>query len=204
MAPTRKLQGSSPLAFLALAVLALPAAAQDWAGPYIGANIGYVHGDFDNNIPANPGPIGDSGSAIGGIQAGYNWTSGNAVFGLEADISALDIYGQSPGGRFEEDWMGTLRFRAGTVVAQDYLIYGTVGVAWTRKSITLTGAGTDEEWEPGLALGAGVERWFGVRTSGRLELLYVDVPESTQIPGGVPAVGGSSNLIARVGVNLHF
>ena len=52
-----------------------------WAGPYLGANLGYGWGSVDNN-PTNPSGF------VGGVQAGYNWQSGAMVFGLEGDIQA--------------------------------------------------------------------------------------------------------------------
>ena len=52
-----------------------------WAGPYLGANLGYGWGSVDNN-PTKPSGF------EGGIQAGYNWQAGPWVFGVEGDIQA--------------------------------------------------------------------------------------------------------------------
>ena len=70
--------------------------AWSWAGPYIGANIGYsagksktdaVFSDFTTGAPLlATGSTGNLNGMIGGIQGGYNWQGGNWVGGIEADI----------------------------------------------------------------------------------------------------------------------
>src|SRR5271156_3389979 len=52
-----------------------------WAGPYLGANLGYGWGSVDHN-PTQPSGF------EGGAQAGYNWQSGAIVFGIEGDLQA--------------------------------------------------------------------------------------------------------------------
>jgi len=70
--------------------------AWSWAGPYIGANIGYSAGksktdaafsDFTTGAPLlATGSTDNLNGAIGGIQGGYNWQWGNWVGGIEADV----------------------------------------------------------------------------------------------------------------------
>ena len=70
--------------------------AWSWAGPYIGANIGYsagksktdaVFSDFTTGAPLlATGSTDNLNGAIGGIQGGYNWQWGNWVGGIEADV----------------------------------------------------------------------------------------------------------------------
>jgi outer membrane immunogenic protein len=71
------------------------APAYDWSGFYLGVNVGLGLGRDLSNITnitalqsstAYLGPIG----AIGGAQAGYNWQTGDWVFGLETDIGLCD------------------------------------------------------------------------------------------------------------------
>jgi opacity protein-like surface antigen len=57
-----------------------PIGAYSWSGPYLGLNLGYQWGYTTNN-PTRP-----SGTA-GGIQAGYNWQSGQFVYGGEMDLN---------------------------------------------------------------------------------------------------------------------
>ena len=75
--------------------------AWSWAGPYIGANIGYsagksktdaVFSDFTTGAPLlATGSTDNLNGMIGGIQGGYNGQGGNWVGGIEAD---LQISGQ--------------------------------------------------------------------------------------------------------------
>lgn len=187
----------------AMGLLACGATAQDWAGPYVGFHLGGAYAEFDNSVPALPGPTGDAGSGIGGIQLGYNWQNGDVVFGPELDFSLMDLEGRSAGGRFEEDAMASLRMRVGKV-AGEYMYFGSLGVAWTERTIGLTGVGSTTDYEPGLMVGGGVERFLGKSTTGRLEAFYVDVPKSNETVGGTPTAAGSDNLLFRAGVNLHF
>jgi outer membrane immunogenic protein len=47
-----------------------PYFAFSWAGPYVGATLGYEWGSIDNN-PTRPN------GAAGGFEAGFNWQNGN-------------------------------------------------------------------------------------------------------------------------------
>src|SRR5262249_30386211 len=73
-----------------------------WAGPYIGANIGYAWGDITNSV-ANP-----SGAA-GGVQGGYNWQFGQWLVGLEGDVQASGASDTFANWKFSNPWFGTLR-----------------------------------------------------------------------------------------------
>ena len=79
-----------------------------------------------------------------------------------------------------------------------------MGVAWTEKKTSLTGIGSTTDYEPGLMIGGGAERWLGENLTGRIEAYYVDVPKSRQNVGGVTTSGGSQNAVFRAGLNLHF
>jgi iron complex outermembrane receptor protein len=80
-----------------LALFKTPALATwSWAGPYVGANIGYGAGKSKTDavfggFPTG-GPLFATGSSdnlnggIGGIQGGYNWQWANWVGGIEADV----------------------------------------------------------------------------------------------------------------------
>ena len=191
------------ISFLITISGAVSAQSRDWSGPYAGLHLGWAYAGFNNSVPTLPGPTGDAGSAIGGVQLGYNWQSGAMVYGVEADASAMELRARSAGGNFAEDRMFSIRFRAGQLV-NETLIYGSLGVAWTEKKIGLTGLGSTSDYEPGLMVGGGVERWLSDTMTGRIEVFYVDVPKSRQTVGGVAVTGGSDNAIVRAGLNFHF
>jgi outer membrane immunogenic protein len=142
-----------------------------WTGFYIGVNAGGIWSsgsrnatlfDSGNNLFLSnyfPGGIGSNSSGfIGGGQAGYNYQSGAAVFGLETDFDGTTIsktfnYTSTPFGNVVNgtlvptnlvgdtlsvhakaslDWLGTVRARVGFVATPDnrLLIYGTGGFAY--------------------------------------------------------------------------
>jgi outer membrane immunogenic protein len=179
------------------------ALAHDWSGPYLGVHLGGIFTEFDNDVPANPGPVGDAGGLIAGVQAGYNWQFGRWVAGIEADLSSIDLEGNSAFGSFEEDVMGTLRLRGGFAWDR-FLIYATAGAAFTHVEAQLTGAGSDDDIAVGPAAGIGVEAALWRNWSVRAEYLYAHVPEQSLSTGAITTIGGSNNHIGRVGVNLHF
>jgi outer membrane immunogenic protein len=82
------------------------------------------------------GPLGDIDARgfVGGAQAGYNFRSGNFVFGIEADASFTDLDGDTAdnGGNdiieADTDFLASLRARLG-VAFDTVLLYGTGGVA---------------------------------------------------------------------------
>ncbi|MGD1886188.1 MAG: outer membrane protein, partial [Cohaesibacteraceae bacterium] len=104
-----------------------------WTGFYGGVVTGLAGGQFDNSIPANPGPTDEGGGLTAGVHVGYNHqVSSEWVLGIEADFSIIDIDADSSTiGYFEERWLGTRRGRAGYAFER-YLAYVTAGVAFTN------------------------------------------------------------------------
>ena len=96
-AKLRPVNGYGPLPLFKAPVLT----AWTWAGPYVGANIGYSAGRSRTDAAFVDAATGASLFAvdtsdnldglIGGIQTGYNWQWGNWIAGIEAD---LQISGQ--------------------------------------------------------------------------------------------------------------
>ena len=91
----------SPALAADLPMKAPPAAAlvYDWTGAYVGGFGGYAFGN--HNLNNAHGPAGfanftanwESHGAFGGGEIGYNWQSGNLVFGIEADGAGSNIQG---------------------------------------------------------------------------------------------------------------
>ena len=145
------------------------AAAWDWSGFYAGGNAGYAWGaartyaGFIDNASQTP-LYGDRPSAALdhaglGIQAGYNWSMGRMVAGIEGDVAYTGQRGQSsitcPAAacnaallpldapmsadlNYRLDWMASLRGRVGVAVTPETLAYVTAGVPFG----TVTSSGT--------------------------------------------------------------
>ncbi len=176
----------------------------DWSGLYAGVHAGGIFTDFDNNVPANPGPVGEAGGPMGGVQVGFNWQSGQWVYGIEGDASAIDLRARSATRTFDEDFMGTLRLRGGFAWDR-VLAYVTAGIAVTYVEAAQLGVASDSALAAGPAAGVGAEVAFGQRWSLKGEYLFVHVPEVSLTTGPpVPTVGGSDNHILRAGANFHF
>jgi outer membrane immunogenic protein len=186
---------------------------------------------------------------VGGGQIGYNWQVQNWVWGLEADIQGTGEDGsrvftcglgtgfcQRPAltaqfGTFlaqqipvalsqKIDWFGTVRGRAGVLVAPKVLTYVTGGLAYgevnTSETIGTVPAGfTNTATNLGWTVGLGVEGAIGGNWTARLEYLYVDLGSVSgsflttisTFGGGFVSSNYSSHItdnVLRVGVNYKF
>jgi outer membrane immunogenic protein len=164
-----------------------------WAGPYLGANLGYEWGSVNNN-PAKPSGF------VGGVQAGYNFQNGPWVFGVEGDIQAAGADDTFAPWKFSNPWFGTLRGRAGYAFS-NVLVYGTAGLAFGELRAQTFGW-TESHTSAGWTIGAGAEVGFAPNWSAKLEYLYIDLSTSQFAITGVS--NGYSASVVRAGVNYHF
>jgi outer membrane immunogenic protein len=165
----------------------------NWTGAYVGLNLGYEWGKVTNS------GIDPSGVAGGG-QIGYNWQSGQFVFGAEADIQASAADDTFAPYKFSNPWFGTLRGRAGFAI-NNMLLYGTFGLAYGDLKAEF--GGLDESktlvgWTGGL----GMEVGFAPNWSAKVEYLYMDLGSRTYTLTGTD--NGLQASYLRLGVNYHF
>jgi len=186
-----------------------PAAAiaiNNWTGFYVGAMGGYAK--------ENTSDIGAISGGFAGGTAGYNWQSGNLVFGIEADAAWSDVGATAsiPGLVSASDKirdMGTVRGRIGYAFDQ-VLVYGTGGYAWADNQLSATALGvsiSDSHIHSGWAAGAGVEVMFAPKWSVKAEYLYRSFASQNYFTGVIPAGVASGTLnvnSVQVGVNYHF
>jgi len=215
-----------PLAGAAAADLSLPfkspaGPAFNWSGFYVGGNAGGAWGNEQVSQTFNAPPpflavdaaaisssasqSFKSGSATAGLQAGYNYQSGNWVFGGEVDVEYLGVRGTNssntifpstlPGGAAGEPatffntstsvsagWLFTARPRIGWAV-QDWLMYATGGLAVGRESFSqdigllapFMESSGFSSARVGWTVGAGVEYAIARNWSIRGEYLHVDL-----------------------------
>jgi outer membrane immunogenic protein len=171
-----------------------PLNASSWAGPYLGATLGYEWGEVSNN-PTQPSGI------EGGLEAGFNWQHGNFVYGAEADINLSGAEDTFSPWQFSNPWFGTVRGRGGVAI-NNVLIYGTAGLAYGGLTATSPGNLSESHTSVGWTAGAGVEVGFAPHWSAKAEWLYLDLADHTYSVTGTDN-GLSANLL-RIGVNYRF
>jgi len=232
--------------------ISIPAIAVDWGGLYAGGNVGYGWGNGDikadptptaaifvNFQPTTLSPNPD-GALLGG-QIGYNWMIGNILAGIEADLSWSGIRGSTtrspitqnngtpfPGVgnnvRSSEDIrdFSTLRGRFGFLPADNWLVYGTGGLAVANvkyeANTDFRPVGTEQypvatsRTKAGWTLGLGAEWRVFDRTSIKAEYLYYDFGKQSSHADAVPALPPfgmdyswkTSGSIVRLGANYKF
>jgi outer membrane immunogenic protein len=171
-----------------------PLSAYSWTGPYLGGNLGYEWGTTSSN-PTRPSGF------TGGAEAGYNWQTGQFVFGGEADIALSAANDTFAPWKFSNPWFGTVRARAGYAVS-NFLIYGTAGVAFGELQAETFGLASENHTNVGWTAGVGVEAGFAANWSAKVEYLFVDLASSTFSLTGTS--NGLSASLFRMGVNYHF
>lgn len=174
--------------------------AYDWTGYYVGANVGAVWGRSDvisgqgvpfpvfTNAPGSipflitpaqigtwPGVTGSASGVLGGGQAGYNWQSGQVVWGVEADFDGTGLHEKSSSVLSRTSVSGTQTVTANFSANVDWIgtFRGRVGYAWDRFMVYGTG---------GLAV-AGT----------RLDTAYAEVQPAT-LTAPAPTTASSSNV----------
>ncbi len=192
----------------------------DWTGFYVGVNAGVGLGR-DRTQHFAPGtadstylqPLG----GIGGGQIGYNWQTnsilGPMVLGVEADIQGAGMTdGRTNllGDQYNQklDWFGTVRGRIGLVTGPT-LSYFTGGYAYGNVSTSIVTGGVPFSFSGGRSgwtWGSGVEAALGGNWTGKIEYMYVDLGNRTDIfAGGTQALQSElRENIFRVGLNYRI
>lgn len=213
-----------------------------WAGLYGGLNVGMVsaRSSLGTFLPTsavfnycwlNDCNLGDKQTAtgaFGGVQIGYNFQSGNVVYGLEADygLASAKQTSNATSGLFGAqtetglDALGTVRLRLGYAFDNGLMAYATGGLAYgkvrsrfqaTYNGNTYSWADTSG-WRTGYAIGGGLEYMFARNWSVKGEAIYYSLgnsrsAESTGFFGTSYSFGitdKASGVVARIGLNYLF
>lgn len=166
--------------------------AYSWMGPYAGINVGYQTGSTTNN-PTDP-----AGPTIG-VQLGYNWQSGQLVFGGETDLQLSSADDVVAPWKFSNPWFGTARARVG-YASNNLLFYGTGGLAYGGLELE-TGGLTQDKTHIGWTLGMGMEVGFTPNWTGKVEYLYIDLLDRDYF---TRTSHGLESHLLRFGVNYRF
>jgi outer membrane immunogenic protein len=196
----------------------------NWNGWYVGAHLGYGWGDKgvvdvrgDTGVPPGTQVLEhDVSGWLAGFQAGWNYQTGNWLFGIEGQWSWTGIDGSGsatvPAGPLEfatdVDWIATLTARLG-IVSDRWLWYLKGGGAWAKDQYTETVVGvfptfTPSETRSGWTVGLGVEYAWGNNWSSKLEWNYLDFGDDQVLFGVTPARIDQKIHIVKVGLNYKF
>lgn len=223
-----------------LGTLALVAASMLWGGAaaadgchqgafnglYIGASVGYAGLDADV-YPQNLGKVSsDDGGVIGGGHLGYNMQCGRLVFGVEGDISYVDLESHGVDSTGADlwtsiDWLATLRGRVGVTISESALLYATAGVAWADRTHRVYDPGapggpfsqSDSDTATGWVVGGGIEFLRHDRWLLRGEVLYVGLEDQSKTYTVGTTCGGPCTttakweddmIVARLGLSLKL
>jgi outer membrane immunogenic protein len=144
-----------------------PPVLDPWTGFYLGGNVGYSWGNWNNdsingNFPAGSGFTNTASTSVkgwvAGGQVGYNKLYGPWLLGVEADFQGTGQKADLDGGtsltiltttvsiselnHWKMPWFGTVRGRLGATVADSWLLYVTGGLAVGRADYTHTSSAT--------------------------------------------------------------
>lgn len=192
----------------------------NWNGFYIGGHIGGAWVDHDVSDPFFfPGfsVSTDKSGFIGGGQVGWNFQTGQWVFGIEGDISATDLSRNHlcPDITFSCDhklnWIATATGRLG--LAWDAaLFYVKGGAAFANHEVTVfdnlfilptvSGSTTRTGW----TVGAGFEYGFAPNWSAKIEYNFMDFGNEDFTMFGVNRflnVDTQINVV-KFGINYRF
>lgn len=213
----------------------------NWAGGYLGVNLGYGGDKAKHPFSITDG--GDtlggslditSGGFVGGVQAGYNFQNGRMVYGIEGDLQASGLKGETsanltlPGGGptisgeigTKLKSYATLRARVGHAVTDTFLVYATAGVATgkteTYASGRVSGGGpalseSFNKTKTGWTVGIGAEYAFQNNWSLKSEYMYTDLGKANLYSGDLGGLVDAASLdrklnfhTVRVGLNYKF
>lgn len=166
-----------------------------WAGPYLGGTLGYDWGNVSNS-GAKPSGF------VGGVTGGYNWQSGNVVFGIEGDMQGSTADDRFANYKYSNPWFGTVRGRIGYAF-NNVLVYGTGGLAFgSLETESLITGLQQSKTSAGYAVGVGAEVGIYQNWTAKIEYLYVNLSANDYTLTN--ARNGLDFGTVRLGVNYHF
>ena len=149
---------------------------------------------------------------------GYNWMSGNFVFGLEGDAAWSDVSADfvtaDPEWHAELNWLVTVRPRVGIAFGR-VLPYITGGLAIGEidlssfDNVAPPGGGSDTNTHFGWTGGGGIELGLTQNISLKGEYNYVDLGEERYVLSGPASFFDDEDLsftahLFKFGANVRF
>jgi opacity protein-like surface antigen len=210
------------LATAASCALATPALADDgdWTGAYVGVSVGYTGAKSDSAVALSGSWTTESAALQSevvnrwaasqslddvnfGGQIGYNYQTGGAVLGIEADITALsgnEVLSRNQAStafpalnytytnRVDPKYMISLKARLGAAMGNT-LIYAEGGWGFTKADLgadILSNGGYSKSGRlsktmDGFVVGAGLEHKFTDSVSARISYDYADMGDESYV-----------------------
>jgi outer membrane immunogenic protein len=198
---------------------AAPAPYFSWAGWYLGASIGGAFGHdsiLDVNEIAGTRYSNHPSGVFGGGQIGFNFQSGQFVWGVEADLGGMGLSKTTnePGGggilftTIKSGFYGDVTGRLGIAAWDRTLLYVKGGYAFYDGKISQTDvpeATVGKSGHSGWTIGGGFEQMFSPAWSWKVEYLHFDFGRfnNTFADGDVYRNKFTAETI-KVGINYHF
>ncbi|MFZ5748755.1 MAG: outer membrane protein [Pseudomonadota bacterium] len=170
-------------------VISAPAAAQNFNGPSVGAQVGWSHDDIrgpKTDLGTLPVQARKDSATVGGFAA-YDKEIGRFVIGGELGfmLGASDTATASGGGAtysIDPRRSFDASLRGGYLINPKTLVYGRAGYTNERFRTTVNTGATSvihSQDRDGWTLGAGVERVIIPHVSARVEYRYADLSDGT-------------------------
>ena len=196
-----------------------------WSGFYAGVNLGAISerssastfvpsvasaNNFCLAFVCSLDPSQTATGVLGGLQIGYNFQSGNIVYGVEADFGLSSAKNNSTTFTNGYHWsantgidaLGTARLRLGYAFDRA-LVYATGGLAYAKVRDSYQGdigyTWTSTGWRAGYTVGGGLEYAFAPKWSAKAEGLYYDLGSKDHVSTGTGLFG-----LAAVGIHDHM
>jgi len=159
--------------------------AQRLSGPYVGGYLAGGSGDAHWETAGGSKIDHSISGGLGGVQGGYDWQFGSMLVGVQADLGVGNLSGTSrcPNPTFECKTellsLFTLRARIGPVINNNFMIYGTAGLAsgGVKTSVDNHANSKDDDTQGhgGWTAGVGVGGLFSRHIQWQAEYLRVSL-----------------------------
>jgi outer membrane immunogenic protein len=167
-----------------------------WQGFYLGGYGDYDWGRF--------GGFGDrDGKLGGGAFTGYNWQSGQIVYGIEADVGYRGTSNETiEGYDAKAKWNGSVRGRVGYDM-NPFLIYGTAGIAAQDNKMS-DETSSDSKTAVGYTVGVGAEAFVTSNITARVEYRYTDFGKDSYSLDSGRVTKGFDDHSVKLGIGVKF
>ncbi|MDP1699688.1 MAG: outer membrane beta-barrel protein [Aestuariivirga sp.] len=192
----------------------------DWSGPYVGVfgTAVAVDGTFDGVCSCGGAYTDLEHSGIGyagGILGGWNYQIDSFVMGIEGDWAFGGEVASNDDPLVLTDLsfnnIATLRARAGFAL-DNTLLYFTGGLAAADTefgAVVVATPDSDRRWVYGWTAGGGLEHAFTQNFSGRIEYIYVSLPDADySLTDGLDTFDATQSFsdihMVRAGLTYNF